>query len=684
MSLTFDTNIQFMRGVGEARAKSLSKLGISTVRQLLYHFPRGYEFRGNVKKLSEAINGETASYILTVATDVRNATIKRGMTLSKFRALDESASCEITFFNQPYIKDSIVKGGEYRFFGKVLCEGGKRLLNSPSYEPVIEGRELPPLIPLYSLTAGISQKILSKLISTALSELGDDIPDPLSPELREKYCLCPLATALRIIHMPHDFGELERAKRRLIFEELYLFALGSSKKRIKKATAPAFSDTDISPLTDILPFKLTGAQSRSIREISEDMTTGVPMRRLMSGDVGSGKTAVAAAAAYIAVKNGYQCAIMAPTEILAVQHYGELSALFEKLNISCGLLTGSVKGKARRELLLGLQNGTLPIVIGTHALIGEDVKFAKLALAICDEQHRFGVSQRDALVMKGGGESCHSLNMSATPIPRTLAMFLYGDLDMSKLDELPPGRQQVKTFVVDESYRERLNGFIRKQKSEGHQTYIVCPRVEESENGELTQEDIRLFDFGYDISEVLSTSNPPKAATTWHEQLSEMLPELKIGCVHGKMPSFAKDEIMAEFSRGELDVLISTTVIEVGVNVPNATLMIVENAERFGLSQLHQLRGRVGRGKDRAYCILVSNAKAATNSRLEVMRTTYDGYKIAEYDLNERGPGDFFRAADEDVRQHGDLRFRLANLCEDVELLEKAVTAARETIEAAE
>ncbi len=682
MSLNFDTNIQFMKGVGEARAKQLLKLGITNVHELLYHFPRGYEFRGNVKPLAAAKHGEVASFILTAATDVKNATLKRGMTLSKLRAIDESASCEVTFFNQPYIKDSIVKGGEYRFFGKLLSEGGKRLLSSPSVEPVIEGRELPPLMPLYPLTSGISHKMLSKLIMAALSELGDNIPEPLPEAVREKYCLCSIGTALRAIHMPSDFEQLERAKRRLIFEEFYLFSLGTSKTRVKNKTAPEFTDTDITPLTALLPFSLTGAQSRSIGEIGADMKSGIPMRRLMSGDVGSGKTAVAAAAAYIAAKNGHQAAIMAPTEILAKQHYSELSELFGNLGFSCELLTGSVKGKVRKELLARLKSGEISVLVGTHALISEDVEFKNLALAICDEQHRFGVSQRDALVMKGGGDSCHSLNMSATPIPRTLAMFLYGDLDMSKLDELPPGRQRVQTFVVDESYRDWLNGFIRKQKAEGHQTYIVCPRVEETESGEVTQDDIRLFDFGYDINEILSPKNQAKSVTAWHKAMEEALPDLNIGCVHGKMSAAEKDKIMDSFASGELDVLISTTVIEVGVNVPRATLMVVENADRFGLSQLHQLRGRVGRGKDKSYCILVSDAKGDAGARLEVMRTTYDGYKIAEFDLDERGPGDFFKGDHGDVRQHGDLKFRLADLCEDMELLEGAIAAARESAEA--
>lgn len=677
--ITVDTNIQYMKGVGETRAKALAKLGIATVGQLLYHFPRAYEFRGNVKPLGCAESGEVAAFILTAATDVRNAALKRGMTISKLRAFDESGSCEITFFNQPYVKDSIVKGGEYRFYGKLIREGAKIILSSPAVEPVIEGKPLAPLVPVYTLTSGITQKLLSKLIAAALVELGDNIPEALSREIRDQHGLCGIATALRGIHFPEDFKVLETAKRRLIFEELYRFALGASAPKEKIATPYVFGDIDASSLEKLLPYKLTGAQRRSISEISADLSSGLPMRRLMSGDVGSGKTVVAASAAYIAVKNGYQCALMAPTEILAVQHYKELSALLGKLGISCGLLTGSVKGKQRKELLSSLADGSLGLIIGTHALIGDEVEYSKLGLVICDEQHRFGVGQRDALLLKGGGEVCHQLTMSATPIPRTLAMFLYGDIDMSMLDELPPGRQRVDTFTVDEGYRERLNKFILKQKAEGHQTYIVCPSVEEVEEGEVTLQDIRLFDFGYDIEEIMRPTSKPKAAVTWAGVLAESLPELEIGCVHGKMKASEKDEVMSRFVSGELDLLVSTTVIEVGVNVPNATLMIIENAERFGLSQLHQLRGRVGRGAAKSYCILVSDAKNGSKAkdRLEVMRTTYDGYKIAEFDLGERGPGDFFGNGDDSIRQHGELRFRLANLCEDMELLDAAVKAAR-------
>ncbi len=680
MAVTFDTNIQYMKGVGEARAKALARLGINTVGQLLYHFPRAYEFRGNVKLLADAQNGEVASFILTAATEVQNAKLKRGMVLSKLRAFDESGTCEIAFFNQPYVKDGIRKGGEYRFYGKLTREGAKNILSSPTVEPIIEGRPLAPLVAVYPLTSDISQKLLAKLVASAISELGDSIPETVPEKIREENGLCGIVRAIRGIHMPDDFKALETAKKRLIFEELYRFALGAGNAKPKEATAPLFGDSDISPLEGKLPYALTGAQKRSISEIARDLASGCPMRRLVTGDVGSGKTVVAAAAAYIAVKNGYQCALMAPTEILAVQHFKALESLLGKLGIRCALLTGSVKGKQRNSVLKELAGGEIGLLIGTHALIGDEVEFTRLGLVICDEQHRFGVGQREALLMKGGGDTCHQLTMSATPIPRTLAMFIYGELDMSTLDEMPPGRQKVETFVVNEAYRERLNAFITKQKSEGHQTYVVCPSVEEAEAGEVTQEDIRLFDIGYDINEIMRSARAPKAAVQFAEELAESLPALNIGCVHGKMKPAEKDEIMGKFVSGELDVLVSTTVIEVGVNVPNATLMIIENAERFGLSQLHQLRGRVGRGSAKSYCVLVSESKNGSRAkeRLDVMRTTFDGYRIAEFDLGERGPGDFFADAAGSIRQHGELRFRLANLCEDMELFDAAVRAAHE------
>lgn len=687
MKYDSNTPVKVLPGVGPSRAEALARLGITTLGQLVRHFPRGYQFRGNVKKLSDASPGETASFILTAATDPSLATLRRGMTIVKLRAFDESGSCELVFFNQPYLKDSLVKGAEYRFFGKLTLERGKPTLTSPIVEPIIPEKPLPNLVAVYPLTAGLTQKLLSNLIKTALGNLiesandrPDVLPETLPDDIRLENNLCAIGWALQNIHFPPDFEALNIAKRRLIFEELYNFALGAAGSRSKETRlAPKMPDRDITQLTSLLPFELTNAQKRAIDSISADLAKEKPMRRLVSGDVGSGKTVVAAAAAYIAVRNGFQCAIMAPTEILASQHFADLEPLFSKLGITAKLLIGSTKAKERKAILAGLDDGSIGIVIGTHALISEDVAFDSLGLVICDEQHRFGVGQREALIAKGSGENntVHQLTMSATPIPRTLAMFLYGDLDMSVLDELPPGRQRVKTFVVNESYRARLNAFIHKQHDEGHQTYVVCPAVEESESGEVSQEDIRLLDF-----DSLPTV-PPKAAVVWAEELKNALPDLRIGCVHGRMKSVDKDGIMGEFAAGQLDVLVSTTVIEVGVNVPNATLMIIENAERFGLSQLHQLRGRVGRGKAASNCVLVSDCPpdSKAGKRLDIMRTTYDGFRIAEYDLGERGPGDFIPKGDDDIKQHGVPRFRLANLCEDMELLEAAVRAAKKTAE---
>ncbi len=683
MEYVQSTPVKYLPGVGPARAAALEKLGITTVGQLVRHFPRGYQFRGNVKPIASAELGETASFILTVATDPKLATLRRGMTLVKLRAFDESGTCEITYFNQPYMKDTLKQGSEYRFFGKVTLDHGKFSLASPITEPISEERPLPDLVAVYPLTAGITQKFISNLVGKALKLLiesaktnPDALPETLPDDIRHENDLCAIDWSLQNIHFPPDFEALAIAKRRLIFEELYNFALGAAGSRqTETRKAPKMPDGDITPLTSLFPFELTGAQKRAIDAIRKDLSSDKPMRRLVSGDVGSGKTAVAAAAAYLAAKNGCQCALMAPTEILAAQHFSDLSPIFEKLGLTSSLLIGSTKAKEKRAIQFALSSGELDIVIGTHALISEDVKFKNLGLTICDEQHRFGVGQREALIAKGSDSetTVHQLTMSATPIPRTLAMFLYGDLDMSTLDELPPGRQRVKTFVVDESYRERLNGFIRKQRDEGHQTYVVCPSVEETESGEVSQEDIRLLDFE-DLPKT-----PPKAATTWVKVLEESLPDLKFGCVHGRMKSSEKDAIMSDFAAGNLDVLVATTVIEVGVNVPNATLMIIENAERFGLSQLHQLRGRVGRGSAKSNCVLVSDSPPGSKAakRLDVMRTTYDGFRIAEYDLSERGPGDFIPKGDDDIRQHGALRFRLANLCEDMELLESAVAAAK-------
>ena len=678
MQLTVGTSVSEMSGVGPARAAALAKLGITNVGQLLRHYPRGYQYRGNIKRLADAAPDEVGSFMLTVSCDPSLSTLKRGMTLVKLRAFDESGTCDVTFFNQPYMRAQLQKGQEYRFFGKLALEYGRLTLSSPVVEKVTDGAALPNLVPVYPLSAGLTQNFISKLISSALKSVGR-IPEPLPEKVREENDLCGIVWALRNIHDPPDFETLNAAKKRLIFEELYNFALGAAGNVRPDSGAPAMPDTDLSPLLEILPFEPTGAQKRAFTDIAKDMSSERPMMRLVSGDVGSGKTAVAAAAAYIAVKNGYQCALMAPTEILATQHFNDLMPMFGRLGYGCRLLTGSTKAAEKREITAALADGTLKLVIGTHALISEGIRFGKPGLVICDEQHRFGVGQRETLLEKASpkGGHAHELTMSATPIPRTLAMFLYGSIDMSVLDEMPPGRQKVKTFVVDESYRERLNGFIRRQHDEGHQTYVVCPAVEKPESGEVTQEDIRLIDFG---DEEASGKDELKAAATWSETLAESLPDLRVGCVHGKMKPAEKDAVMREFAAGGLDVLVATTVIEVGVNVPNATLMIIENAERFGLSQLHQLRGRVGRGSAASCCVLVSGSKPESRAgkRLAVMKNTFDGFRIAEYDLGERGPGDFIADAESATRQHGELRFRLANLCEDMALLEAAQKAAKE------
>ncbi len=671
------TDIKSLKGVGKVRAEALYRLGIYTVGDLLYHFPRAYEYRGNVKSLSNAYDGEVASFVLTVATDVHNAKIRQGMVISKLRAFDDSASAEITFFNQPYLKDNLQIGSEYRFYGKITKKGNKCILSSPAVEPVCEGRILPSFVSVYPLSSGITQKFINNLIKESLDLIGDSIPEPLPENVRIENALCGIRRALLGIHMPESFQELEIAKRRLIFEEFYTFSLNMGRAPKRTGNAKAMVKRDTSTFERLLPFTLTGAQKRTIKEIAADLSSGRPMRRLVSGDVGSGKTAVAAAAAYIAVNNGAQCAVMAPTEILAVQHMKELSALFEQLGITSALLTGSVKGAARKKLLEDLKSGKVNILIGTHALIGQTVDFKNLGLVICDEQHRFGASQRESLLLKGG-EDCHQLTMSATPIPRTLAMFLYGDIDMSRLDELPAGRQKVDTFVVNEDYRQRLFAFIEKQKEQGHQTYVICPSVEEAENGELTQEELSLYDIDKDLLS-LTSQNKPKAVISHEKLLSEKMPGVKTAYLHGQLKAAQKEAVMNSFAKGEIDALVSTTVVEVGVNVPNATLMIIENAERFGLSQLHQLRGRVGRGSEKSYCILVTDAKGESpaKKRLEMLKNTNDGFKIAEYDLSERGPGDFLKRVDGEIRQHGEMRFRLANLCEDKALFDAACEAAK-------
>lgn len=667
--ISANTPIDRLSGISTVRKKSFEALGVTTLGELLDHFPRSYQNRKDVKLLSDAQTSLPSSFILTVATEPKSVMLKGRLKLTKFKAFDDSGSCEVIFYNRTYAEKSYPRGSVHRFYGKLTRERGDMKLNSPESEPYYDGADLLPMVPVYPLSAGLSQKILISSVRRALDAIYSNgvtdlakasIPptDPIPSEIRKKYKLCTRSYAYENIHFPKDEDALITAGERLAFEELFLLSVRMSlvKKTRKSTPTPCMHDTDLTPFLSLLPYSLTGAQLAVCNSIARDMSSFEPMSRLVAGDVGSGKTVCAAAGAYIAMKNGHQSAIMAPTEILARQHFTELSVLFEKLGFKTELLVGSTRASEKKRILENLAEGKIDLIIGTHSLIEDKVKFKSLGLAVTDEQHRFGVRQRAALGTKSSG--VHVLVMSATPIPRTLALILYGDLDISQINEMPPGRQRVDTFVVNESYRERLNAFIRKQVECAHKVYIVCPTVDEVEHeddGDVALSDY--FEF-YEKEEKPALRSTVEYARRLKE---EVFPDLNVGYVHGKMKSSEKQAAMDSFVRGDTDILVSTTVIEVGVNVPEATLMIVENAERFGLSQLHQLRGRVGRGRDKSYCILVSEAKSGSNAakRLEVMKNSSDGFAIAEKDLEQRGPGDFLSLGS-DLRQHGRFKLKLA------------------------
>lgn len=679
--MNFDSPVRELYGVGEKLEKMLFSGGLYTVKDMLYRFPRAYQNRADVKELSdESAYGEYHSYVLTVANEPRVSLIRRGMSLLKFKAFDGSGTVNITYFNQNYLKEVFSQGATFRFWGKATKEKRTLCMNSPSYEPILPSKTLDALIPVYPMFSRMNQKLFHKLEREIISSLPEFLVDFLPSNVRTENGLCTLAYALENIHFPESEEALNRAIRRLTFNELYLFALTLSKIKVsqKSRLAPSLTDSDISEFLALLPYAPTNAQMRAINDMIGDMCKGEeltsPMNRIVVGDVGSGKTLCAAIGAYLACKNGYQCALMAPTEILATQHYESLSPLFSSLGISCELLTGSTPAKDKKATQGRIKSGKCSFVIGTHALIQSGVEFNNLALAITDEQHRFGANQRATLSEKG--TSAHTLVMSATPIPRTLQFMIYRDLDISLIDELPPGRKRVQTFVVDESYRARLNEFIRKQVSCGSQVYIVCPSVEEKHDDIDNASDFDPFSPFY-----FEEKPPLKSAVDFARELGEKFPNFTVEFIHGKMKGKEKDSVMSRFALGEIDVLVSTTVIEVGVNVPNASLMIVENAERFGLSQLHQLRGRVGRGSTQSYCILVSDSKGETaRERLNIMKTVYDGYQIAEHDLKMRGPGDFF-SSDKSVRQSGEIDLGIANSCSDTALLHMSFDAAKKTLE---
>ena len=646
--------ITILRGIGPAKAKLFEQLNIFTLEDLICHFPRGYEDRTQLITIDKLQTDVPACFRAVVMNSPRTTHVRKGLDLTKVQVADHTARLNLTFFNSKYAAEQLRYGQEYIFYGAVTGDFIGYNMTNPVFEapdaPAVTTRRI---LPIYPLTAGLTNAAVLKAVRQALAVC--DAPEEIIPEpIRAQYGILPADRAYAAIHEPKDMEEAAQARKRLIFEEFFVFSAGLSLMRQARAEkrCPVYENLNLQPFFTALPFELTGAQQRVIAQIREDFARGMPMNRLVQGDVGSGKTMVAAAAAYMAVSNHRQAALMAPTEILAEQHYASLSKLLEPLGVRVGLLTGSLTPKNKTLVREQIAAGELDLVIGTHALVTDSTTFADLGLVIADEQHRFGVNQRSKLSAKG--EAPHLLVMSATPIPRTLALLMYGDLDVSVLDELPPGRQTVDTFLVGESYRPRINAFIRKHAENGNQIYVVCPAVEETDGMSL------------------------KAATEWAETLrTAVFPDLRIALLHGQMRGADKDAVMTSFARGEADVLVATTVIEVGVDVPNATLMIIEDADRFGLSQLHQLRGRVGRGKDKSYCILTThNRGEETIARLKAFCKTTDGFKIAQEDLKMRGPGDFFGA-----RQSGMPAFRMANLGSDLETLSVAQNASKDWIE---
>ena len=646
-------DIRYIKGVGEKRASAFYSLGIHTIGDLITHYPRAYEDRSNFKKIIECKHDETVCIRATVSSALRKNYIRRNMTVYTARLSDGTGTIEAVWFNTRFLENQLKVGNEYIFYGKINTTPKKRI-QTPLFEKVDAQKQTGRIVPIYPSAAGLTQKVISDCIQNVFAEYDCTFPDPLPDDLRKKYKLCDLDFAYREIHSPFSAQNLEIARRRLIFDELFfmqtaLFTLKDRRDHL--SAAPIVAPDSVKNFVSSLPFPLTGAQKKVLREIFTDIKKDIPMNRLVQGDVGSGKTVVAACAMFAAAKNGMQSALMAPTEILAAQHYESLSRLFEPFGIHTELITGSMTAKSRREALERIASGESLAIVGTHALFSEEPTFKNLNLVITDEQHRFGVNQRKLFADKGANP--HTLIMTATPIPRTLALVLYGDLEVSAIDELPPGRQKIDTFPVGEDMRDRIYAFIRKEVNLGHQAYIVCPLVSESEQMDL------------------------KSVTEYAASLTtEIFPDLCVGFMHGKMKPKEKDEVMSLFALGKIQVLVATSVIEVGLNVPNATVMVVENAERFGLSQLHQLRGRVGRGRDKAYCILFNQSKQDyAKERMEVMSQTNDGFVIAEKDLKLRGPGEFFG-----TRQHGLPPLKIANLYTDMDILSQTTSAVKELL----
>ncbi len=646
MSSLFERSIETLRGVGQKRGVLFRKLGVPTVGDLLELYPRAYEDWSGVPILETTLE-QVCTVRATVCDPPTEHRIRGGRLLYKVKVTDGSDDMALTFFNNRYIPTLLKAGQEYLFHGKVQGNLTRREMLSPQFTPADRAR---PIVPVYPATAGLTSRQISAAVAEALQLLPETVSDPLPLELRERFHLCHLNFALEHVHFPAAQEDLSIARTRLIFEEFLVLQLGllriksGRRGQNRHPVSPDFPED----FARLLPFALTGAQRRAVTECLKDMAGPSPMNRLIQGDVGSGKTAVAAALCYRMICGaGEQAALMAPTEILADQHFATLSRLLAPAQIRVGLLTAAVKGRPRKELLEDLAAGRIQLLIGTHALLSEGLRFQNLGLVITDEQHRFGVDQRSALQQKG--DSPHLLVMSATPIPRTLALMIYGDLDISVLDELPPGRQPIETYLIDTAKRARAFAYVQKHLDAGYQGYLICPLIEGDETGLMSVDAYRAL-------------------------VEKAFPRASVATLHGRMKPAEKEAVMAAFSRGETQLLISTTVVEVGVDVPNAVIMLIENAERFGLSQLHQLRGRVGRGTARSTCILLSDAQNEdTLERLRLFRDTTDGFRIAEADLKLRGPGDFFGS-----RQHGLPKLSIADMTQDLALLQQARQCAHE------
>ena len=649
-----DSPVTAIKSIGPEKSRKLSRLGILTVKDLIEHFPRDYEDRSQVVPISEIKLNEENTFrgrVRGIPEDMR----VKNLRIVRARIEDSTGGILAVWYNQPYMKKAFKEGAEYIFTGKAVRKYNNIEIQSPEFEIVSKGSILSGgrIVPVYSSTSGISQKMLRSIIKDTLDYAGNQIHDFIPTSIRKKYKLCDRNYAVSNIHFPESNESFFIARRRLVFEELFMLqtALLKMKSSVNKGKSGiVFKNINCAKeILNALPFELTDAQKKVMREIVNDIKSGKSMNRLVQGDVGSGKTAVALVTAFIAIRNGYQSALMAPTEVLAGQHYEFISKILDSLGIKTVLLTGSLKKKEKEKALELIKSGEAKMVIGTHAVIQENVEFQKLGMVITDEQHRFGVRQRGTLSEKG--ENPHVLVMTATPIPRTLALILYGDLDISIIDHLPPGRQKIDTLSVNSSYHERIYSFIRKEVDRGRQVYIICPMIDE--NDKLDVQDV----------------------TTYTEKLkNEIFSDYSVECMHGKIKPQKKQEIMEEFAKNNINILVSTTVIEVGINVPNATIMMIENAERFGLAQLHQLRGRVGRGSEKSYCILVCDSKSkVAKERMNMMTKSSDGFEISEMDLKLRGPGEFFG-----TRQHGLPEMKIANLYKDMNILKEAQKASLE------